>query len=606
MNTFSNSAEQGAAIQSGNSAAINTHDDDLVQYMMLRGLAPQTAQTVIASAQAPNEVDAIKSRFDEYLQKNIPLAKIDELLLAYASELDRMHRKQEKFDKAVNKEAKEQAIFDSIEFWSKRGIECDEKGKPLDTVETYRKFISALPGITLRTNEVTGFREINGNNFTDNDFSELLDECTKNRLFRERYLEHALNIIFDKNKYNPLKEKFDSLTWDGTARATRIFIDYLGVENTPLNQKMTFIWLYAAVKRALEPGCKFDQVLIIQGPQGTGKSLMFDRLSFGMACNNPDISTKDGLQRMHRSWFVIWDELVSLGKKDSNEAKNFISESYDVFRAPYAKSPDLRKRHFVFCGTTNDENFLKDYSGKVERRFWVMKATRSQQDNIVFDRFTNEVVEQVWAEVYMYYKNNMANGIELPLILLDKDYEDFAKKQEEFKAQAVDSRFAHIEAALALEYPRFKCSKEDDVEKYKLVDDHDFCKIALYRFEPENNSSENGNSTSNKNGNPEVGRVDVFPKRLIEDMLAELKFNRKEMRGLVKAFAEWNSETWEYRRYGKGREYCLVRKDEQDKKTDSSGKSAQATAIGVPSLSDNPDLTGASLFNIMNKNAHGK
>lgn len=606
MNTFSNGAEQGAAIQSGNSAAINAHDDDLVQYIMLRGLAPQTAQAVIASAQAPNEVDAIKSRFDEYLQKNIPLAKIDELLLAYANELDRMHRKQEKFDKTVNKEAKEQAIFDRIEFWSKRGIECDEKGKPLDTVETYRKFVSALPETTLRTNEVTGFREINGKNFTDNDFSELLDKCTKNRLFRERYLEHALNIIFDKNKYNPLKEKFDSLTWDGTARATRIFIDYLGVENTPLNQKMTFLWLYAAVKRALEPGCKFDQVLIIQGPQGTGKSLMFDRLSFGMACNNPDISTKDGLQRMHRSWFVIWDELVSLGKKDSNEAKNFISESYDVFRAPYAKSPELRKRHFVFCGTTNDENFLKDYSGKVERRFWVMKATRSQQDNIVFDRFTNEVVEQVWAEVYMYYKNNMANGIELPLILLDKDYDDFADKQKEFKAQAVDSRFAHIEAAIALKYPH----EMTNDGKYKLAEDKYFCWVALNRFPHENDDSESGNTESSNTVNNdkkyEIGRVDVFPKRLIEDMLAEMKFNRKEMRGLVKAFADWNSETWEYRRYGQFDEYSLVRKDEQDSKTDSSGKSAQATAIGVPSLSDNPDLTGATLFSIMDKNGYGR
>ena len=572
MTKFFEGAEQGAAIQSGNSASINVHDDDPVQYMMLRGLAPQTAQAVIASAQDPNEVDVIKSKFDGLLQKNIPLPKIEDLLLAYANELDRMHRKQEKFDKTVNKEAKEQAIFDRIEFWSKRGIECDDKGKPLDTVETYRKFVSALPDITLRTNEVTGFREINGKNFTDNDFSELLDECTKNGLFRERYLEHALNIIFDKNKYNPIKEKLDSIKWDGKYRAESIFFDYLGVEKSDLNRLMTFLWLYAAVKRALEPGCKFDSVLIIQGPQGAGKSLIFERLAYGLTCNNPDISTKDGLQRMHRSWFVIWDELASLGKKDSNEAKNFISQSYDVFRAPYAKAPEMRNRHFVFCGTTNDENFLKDYSGKVERRFWVMKATRSSEDNIVFDRFTNDVVDQVWAEIYEVYKEDKMTGYDHPLVILGSDYEDFVDKQKEFKAQAVDERFAYILDALELKYPR-KYVKQN--RKFYLLDNKYFCKIAVehckqgilkddYEDIIKSLKKESKSERNYDFGKTPFGKIDVFPIHLIGEMLSGYKFNRKDIRGVCRAFADWYSDDWEFKPVGGDKIYSLVRKKPVD------------------------------------------
>jgi len=433
-------------------------------------------------------------------------------------------------------------------------------------------------------------------------------------------IKDALKKIFSLNVYNPLKEKFDSLTWDGTKRAESIFIDYLGVEDTPLNRKMSFLWLYAAVKRALEPGCKFDSVLIIQGPQGAGKSLVFERLSMGYACDNPDITTRDGKQLIHRSWIVIWDELVNLGKKGSSEAKDAISKTADIFRSVYAEKERTMQRHFVFCGTTNEENFLKDYTGKVERRFWIMKATRDHKSNKVYTQFTEAVVEQVWAEVYAQYKADKEAGFERPLVLLNDDYDVFAKNQEEFKAQNVDLRFEHIKYATNLMFPHKEIIRDNKPTGFhRLLDEKYFVPVAV-------RGDDLALDEKAKKDVAEWGHVEVFPVRVICDMLTERKFSSKDCKGVCKAFAEWYHNDWIYKRDRKGR-YVLVRISEwkdDDEDSDEENNQQQETKApsqvqqpapqkvqqvsipGIPTLTENPDLSGATLFSIMNKNSHGR
>ena len=50
----------------------------------------------------------------------------------------------------------------------------------------------------------------------------------------------------------------------------------------------------AAVARAMEPGCKYDTMLILSGPQGIGKSTLLDRMSKGWF--NDGIRTLSGGQ----------------------------------------------------------------------------------------------------------------------------------------------------------------------------------------------------------------------------------------------------------------------------------------------------------------------
>jgi predicted P-loop ATPase len=52
----------------------------------------------------------------------------------------------------------------------------------------------------------------------------------------------------------------DGLQWDGQKRLDTWVIRYLGAEDTPLNRAFGRKMLVAAVRRARQPGCKFDYV----------------------------------------------------------------------------------------------------------------------------------------------------------------------------------------------------------------------------------------------------------------------------------------------------------------------------------------------------------
>lgn len=72
--------------------------------------------------------------------------------------------------------------------------------------------------------------------------------------------------------FNPVQDFITQEIWDGQPRIATTIIDYLGAEDTPLVREQTKLWFVAAVARVFTPGCKFDNVLTLPGPQGIGKS----------------------------------------------------------------------------------------------------------------------------------------------------------------------------------------------------------------------------------------------------------------------------------------------------------------------------------------------
>jgi len=70
--------------------------------------------------------------------------------------------------------------------------------------------------------------------------------------------------------------------WDGTERVDTLLIDYLGAEDTAYVRAVMRKSLVAAIARVFKPGTKFDPILVLNGPQGIGKSTFFAKLgAFG-------------------------------------------------------------------------------------------------------------------------------------------------------------------------------------------------------------------------------------------------------------------------------------------------------------------------------------
>lgn len=256
------------------------------------------------------------------------------------------------------------------------------------------------------------------------------------------WFDSALSNYFEDHQYNPLQDYLENLPqWDGIPRMETVFIDWLGAEDTPLNREMTRKWFLAAVKRVLKQGCQFDNIIILQCPEGGGgKTTLIKRLglydennedNFYVELYGNDIADEKVIaEKLKEAWIVAFDELEGLSKRDVNNIKTFLSKTEERVRLAYARQPAVLKRHCVFIGSTNDSGFLKDYSGSIERRFWVIPITRKAEDNIVYTGFTKDIVDQIWAEAYLEYHNNQSVSLDISR----DNYEALGEVQSGFKS----------------------------------------------------------------------------------------------------------------------------------------------------------------------------
>jgi predicted P-loop ATPase len=135
------------------------------------------------------------------------------------------------------------------------------------------------------------------------------------------------------------------------------------------------------VKRALQPGCKFDYMLIIKGEQGLKKSTAFRALAYPFFTDNAiRMGDKDSLMAMQLVWIAESAELESLNKSETTQIKQFLSAQEDMFRPPYGSQLIRAKRHSVNVGTTNADTFLKDATG--DRRFWPLEVQVVNEDTL--------------------------------------------------------------------------------------------------------------------------------------------------------------------------------------------------------------------------------
>lgn len=155
---------------------------------------------------------------------------------------------------------------------------------------------------------------------------------------------------------------------DNVERLERLFIDYLGAEDNAYARYITKKVIVACVGRIFNPGCKFDLMLVLVGPQGCGKSTIIKKLGkkwFSDTLNS--INDKNAYEQIKGQWIVEVAELSALKKADVESIKHFLSKSEDTYRGAYLKWAETHKRQCVLIGTTNTHELLKDATGN--RRF---------------------------------------------------------------------------------------------------------------------------------------------------------------------------------------------------------------------------------------------
>ena len=274
---------------------------------------------------------------------------------------------------------------------------------PLIRDRFYHDAFSNRPTVTARMpweDNVPGVYQERGWNDADDAGLRLHMEKFYN-ISGERKIYDAMAVYATKHKRHKIREYLGALKWDGQKRLETLLIDYFGAEDNQYSRDTIKKALVAAVARIWNPGVKFDNMLILAGAQGIGKSTFFSKLGKNWFSDSlRTFEGKEASELLQGYWIIEVGELEGFNKSEMGTIKQFLSKKDDIYRAPYGRRTEAFPRTCVFFGTTNESDFLRDRTGN--RRFWPVDVHKEKATKSVFTDLDDEV-DQIWAEAMVYY-----------------------------------------------------------------------------------------------------------------------------------------------------------------------------------------------------------
>ncbi len=221
---------------------------------------------------------------------------------------------------------------------------------------------------------------------------------SKRALFVSLDVTHAaVKLAAAQDPFHPLQDWLNSLVWDGIERIDTWLEDLAGVPRTPYGMAVARKFLLSAVARALCPGAKADHALLLEGPQGIGKSTLLETLFTPWFTDEISVlGSKDASMQLRGVWCVEIGELDSMHRSEISAVKAFISRTVDRYRPSYGREIVEVPRTAVFTGSTNATNYLKDDTGA--RRFWPVACSAIDIPG------AKAIREQLWAEALTTFR----------------------------------------------------------------------------------------------------------------------------------------------------------------------------------------------------------
>lgn len=329
----------------------------------------------------------------------------------------------------------------SDEDWQ-NGLELDKSGHVKNTLRNLTLILENDPDLKgVVFNQLLDGMEIKGEVpwnhpskfWRDADDAQLISYVDAHYgTFSARNYDIAVTKVADDRAYHPIREFIESLPeWDKVPRVDTLLVDYLGAGDTAYVRAVTRKTLCAAISRVLRPGCKFDSMLVLNGPQGVGKSTLIAKLAgewFSDSLNLGDTKDKTAAEKLQGYWILEIGELAGLKKAEVETLRSFLSRQNDIYRAAFGKRATPHLRQCVFFGTTNAESgYLRDTTGN--RRFWPVKTPgngKKQSWNL-----THEEILQIWAEALVYVRQGEKLYLSAEMDALAKDEQREAMESDE-------------------------------------------------------------------------------------------------------------------------------------------------------------------------------
>lgn len=233
----------------------------------------------------------------------------------------------------------------------------------------------------------------------------------------------AAVVLCLENQFNPVVDYLASLKWDGVLRINTWASTFLGAPDDPLTREFGRLMLIAAVRRARAPGTKFDEIVVLEGPQGLGKSTALRILAGDENFSDQEIltaSVKEQQEAFQGVWIHEIGELAGIRRVDIERIKQFCSRTEDRARPAYGRFRVDMKRRGIFVGTTNDSMYLQDETGN--RRFWPIECRSINLEGL------RQWRDQLWAEAAYWETQGVS-------ITLAEQYRGMATERQEARLE---------------------------------------------------------------------------------------------------------------------------------------------------------------------------
>jgi hypothetical protein len=211
----------------------------------------------------------------------------------------------------------------------------------------------------------------------------------------ERLFRMTLTDTARRHAFHPVRDYLGSLKWDSVKRIDKWLSYYGGAESNEYVDAVGRLWLIAAVRRVRRPGCKFDQMLVLENPeQGNNRSSAMALLAVHQDWFSDyfpfQMKAQELMEATRGRWIIEASELIGMKKENVEKIKAMLSRQIDRARMAYGHITEQDPRQWVAVGTTNDVDYLRDDTGN--RRFWPVRVGRFNLDTLSRDR------DQLWAE----------------------------------------------------------------------------------------------------------------------------------------------------------------------------------------------------------------
>jgi len=280
------------------------------------------------------------------------------------------------------------------------------------TIDNFYRLIANHYGKNIRLNEMTGRPEWwdrlrkSWREWTDAQESQARAyfESTYG-MYSQAKLADALAIYFADHRVNPLLDILNKLEWDGKPRIEHFLTDVMKAEDSEYIRECSRLIFAGGIHRAYEPGCKFDDMIVLIGGQSAGKSTIVRWLNMEdeFFREIKTINGKEGIEAIRGVWIGEVAELMAMTRvKEAEAVKAYITSQEDSYRPPYGKHVQTIPRRCMFIGTTNNPQFLTDKTGN--RRFYPVKCQSFAYKLYENEGIIKEYIRQAWAEAVHMYK----------------------------------------------------------------------------------------------------------------------------------------------------------------------------------------------------------